>query len=132
MASQQVGYFEIFELKIEKLDTLKKISYFIVQKFYPVQKFFFKDCDDCCFIDRCTQIYILCYPNYSKEEEDGEVRINEFHKYFIKHFGTFYSLFVFMESINILHEQKHEKHNEIEKKKIFLTWNGGYNPTDFL
>ena len=60
------------------------------------------------------------------------MRINEFHKYFIKHFGTFYSLFVFMESINILHEQKHEKHNEIEKKKIFLTWNGGYNPTDFL
>ena len=121
MASQQVGYFEIFELKIEKLDTLKKISYFIVQKFYPVQKFFFKDCDDCCFIDRCTQIYIFCYPNYTKEEEDGEVLINEFHKYFLRHFRMFYSLFVFMESINILQEQKHKKHNEIEKKKIFLT-----------
>ena len=53
------------------------------------------------------------------------MRINEFHKYFIKHFGTFYSLFVFMELINILHEQKH-------KNIIFLTWIGGYNPTDSL
>ena len=58
--------------------------------------------------------------------------IKHFIKYFIKHFGTLHSLFVFMESINILQEQKHEKHNEIEKKKIFLTWNGGYNPTDSL
>ena len=47
--------------------------------------------------------------------------INEFHKYFLRHFRMFYSLFVFMESINILQEQKHKKHNEIEKKKIFLT-----------
>ena len=99
---------------------------------YHIQKCSFNDCDDCHLTGRCIQIYILCYPNFTKEEEDGKALINEFHKYFLKHFGTFYSIFVFLESINILHEQKHEKHNEIEKKKTFLTWNSGYNTTDSL
>ena len=67
MASQQVGNLEIFELKIKKLDTLKKISYFIdLLIYYHLQKCFFKDCDGCRFINRCTQIYILCYPNCMK------------------------------------------------------------------
>ena len=91
------------------MDRLKKISYFVdLLIYYHVQKYLFKDCYGCCFIDRCKQIYILCYPKYTKEKEDGEALIDEFHKYFLKHFGTFYSLFVFLESIHILHQQKHE------------------------
>ena len=91
------------------MDRLKKISYFVdLLIYYHVQKYLFKDCYGCCFIDRCKQIYILCYPNCTKEKEDGEALIDEFHKYFLKHFGTFYSIFVFLESIHILHQQKHE------------------------
>ena len=39
---------------------------------------------------------MLSYPNCKKEGEDGEALVNEFQKYFFKHFGTFYSLYVFL------------------------------------
>ena len=90
------GNLSIFELKIKKLYTSKTISDFIdLLIFCYLQKRFFKDCDLFRFINKLTQIYIVFYPNCKKEEVEGEALINKFHKYFLKHFGTFNSLFVF-------------------------------------
>ena len=109
---------EIFKSKIKKLDSLKSIGEFIdLLAFYHLNKCVFEDCGNCWFIDRITQIYILFYPNSDKEEEDRSVLVEKLQKYFFKYFVNFYSLYVFLESIHILHEQ--EQHLENEKRKFF-------------
>ena len=109
---------EIFKSKIRKLDTLKSIGEFIdLITFYHLSKFAFKDCGNFRFIDRITQIYILFHPNCKREEEDESVLVEKLQKYFFKYFGNFYSLYIFLESIHILHE--YEQHLENEKNKFF-------------
>ena len=116
---------KFLKVKIQKLNTLESIGEFIdLLTFYHLSKCVFKDCSNCRFIDRITQIYILFYPNYEREEENGSVVVKKLQKYFFKYFGNFYSLYIFLESIHILHE--HEQHIE-NKKKIFLVWNGIFN-----
>ena len=98
---------EIFKAKIQKLDMLKFIGEFIdLLTFYHLFKCVFKDCGNCRFIDRITQIYILFYPNSEMEEEGRSVLVEKLQEYFFKYFGNFYSLYVFLESIHILHEQE--------------------------
>lgn len=110
--AQQSDNFEIFESKIKKMDNLKMISEFMdLLNFYHLKKCIFKDCNSCWVIDRITQIYILFYPNYKKE--DGEALVFEFQKYIFKYSAlSIHS--VFLESIHILHEQ--EQHLELEKR----------------
>ena len=109
---------KFLKVKIQKLNTLESIGEFIdVLTFYHLSKCVFKDCSNCRFIDRITQIYILFYPNYEREEENGSVVVKKLQKYFFKYFGNFYSLYIFLESIHILHE--HEQHIEKKKKKFF-------------
>ena len=109
---------EIFKSKIQKLDSLKSIGEFIrLLTFYHLFRCVFKDCDNCQFITRITQIYILFYPNGEKEEEDGSVLVEKLQEYFSKYFGNFYSLYIFLESTHILHEQEQQLENE--RKKIF-------------
>ena len=116
---------KFLKVKIQKLNTLESIGEFIdLLTFYHLSKCVFKDCSNCRFIDRITQIYILFYPNYEREEENGSVVVKKLQKYFFKYFGNFYSLYIFLESIHILHE--HEQHIE-NKKKNFLVWNGIFN-----
>ena len=77
------------------------------------------------------QIYLLFYPNCERQEEGGLVLVKELQKYIFKYFGKFYSLYIFLESIYLLH--KHEQHLENETKKtFFLAWNGIFNSNDSL
>ena len=108
---------KFLKVKIKKLNTLESIGEFIdLLTFYHLSKCVFKDCSNCRFIDRITQIYILFYPNYEREEENGSVVVKKLQKYFFKYFGNFYSLYIFLESIHILHE--HEEHIENKKKNF--------------
>ena len=122
---------EIFNNKIQKFNKLKSIGDFIdLLTFYHLSKCVFKDCGNCRFIDGITQIYILFYPNSETEEGDSSMLVEKLQEYFFKYFGNFYSLYVFLESIHILHEQK--QHLENEEKEFLLARNSIFNSNDSL
>ena len=89
---------KIFKSKIKKLDSLKSIGEFIdLLTFYHLSKCVFKDCANCRFIDRFTQIYILFYPNGKKEEEDGSMLVEKLQEYFLSTLVIFiHFMFVFL------------------------------------
>ena len=73
---------KIFKSKIQKLDSLKSIGKFIdLLTFYNLSKCIFKDCGNCWFTDRITQIYILFYPIGEKEEKDGLMLVEKLPEY---------------------------------------------------
>ena len=98
---------EIFKAKIQKLNMLKFIGEFIdLLTFYHLSKCVFKDCGNCRFIDRITQIYILFYPNSEMEDEGRSVLVGKLQEYFLStlvifiHFMSFWNLYTYCTNKN--------------------------------